>query len=115
MAGQIKINEIEVEVTLDREAIERLAGGPDVERALQAVGQVGEAAAKGYAPVDTGTLRRSLTHELGKRGFDQYVRIGTNISYAIFQELGTRFHPAHPFLRPSLADIELFIRRSDEL
>lgn len=108
--AEVTIHEIEVDLVLDQKAIERIAGGPDVEAALIAVGQVGELAAKQLAPVDTGTLRRSITHELGQRGFDQYVRIGTNISYAIFQEVGTRFHPAHPFLRPALVDIERFLQ-----
>ena len=99
-----------VEVKIDRKAIEELAGSSDVTDALEFIGQIGEAAAKKYAPVDTGTLRRSITYEVGRRGIDQYVRIGTNISYAVFQELGTRYHSANPFLRPALSDIESAVR-----
>ena len=103
--------EFEIEIKLDEKAIQKIAGGEDIKRALEIIGQVGETSAKGHAPVDTGTLRRSITHELGKRGFEQFVRVGTNIEYAIFQELGTRFHPAHPFLRPALSEIEQFVKR----
>lgn len=101
---------VNVEVKLDRAAIEKLAGSRDVVRALTIVGQIGEAAAKSFAPVDTGTLRRSITYEVGKRGIEPYVRIGTNISYAVFQELGTVNHMAHPFLRPALTSIEQAIK-----
>lgn len=97
-------------VTLDRKAIEKIAGGKDVRKALEIVGQIGEGSAKGHAPVDTGNLRRSITHELGASGLNQYVRIGTNVEYAVFQELGTRFHPAHPFLRPAFEAIKAAIK-----
>lgn len=99
-----------VEVKIDKSAIRDLMGSEGVERALQIIGQVGEASAKNNAPVDTGTLRRSITYELGQRGLDRYVRIGTNIFYAAFQELGTRRNPAHPYLRPALGDIAVFLR-----
>jgi HK97 gp10 family phage protein len=106
----LELSEISIDFKLDSSAIKKLSGGDDVERALEVIGQVGEASAKGDAPVDTGHLRRSITHELGKSGFDQFVRIGTNVNYAIFQELGTRFHPAQPFLRPALGTIEAFLK-----
>ena len=106
----IELSEFSIELKLDEKAIKELSGGEDITAALQVIGQVGEAAAKLSAPVDTGNLRRSITHELGVSGFDQFVRIGTNVDYAIFQELGTRFHPAHPFLRPSLGAIETFLK-----
>lgn len=108
----LELSEIKIDFTLDRDAIQRLSGGEDIARALEVIGQVGEAAAKDHVAVDTGHLRRSITHELGKVGFDQFVRIGTNVRYAIFQEIGTRFHPAHPFLRPALADIEEFVKNA---
>lgn len=105
----------EVEVHLDQKAIERLAGSRDLEAGLMILGQVGEAAAKKNAPVDTGTLRRSITHELNRRGINRTVRIGTNIYYAIFQEIGTIFHPAHPYLRPALNAIESYLRNGGPL
>ena len=86
-------------------ALRSLGGSDDIRRALEIVGQVGESSAKSHVAVDTGNLRRSITHELGGTADHPYVRIGTNVRYGIYQELGTRFHPAHPYLRPALADI----------
>ena len=97
---------------VDKGAIERLAGGEEVGRALEILGQVGETAAKEHAPVKTGHLRRSITHELIDEGTRNiHARVGTNVQYAVFQEFGTRFHAAHPFLRPALAAVEEFLRR----
>ncbi len=46
----------------------------------------------------TGTLRRSITHEVvGDVG-----RVGTNVEYGIFIELGTSKMSASPYLRPAL-------------
>ena len=56
------------------------------ERALTKCGAAWESYAKQGAPVDTGRLRNSMTHEL--EGSDT-VAIGSNIDYAIYQELGT--------------------------
>lgn len=75
-----------------------------------------ETEAKRNAPVLTGNLRRSIhavVYNDGKvvgrdgedipsysdtKGIVGYV--GTNCGYGAFQELGTRFMSAHPFLRP---------------
>ena len=56
------------------------------ERALTKCGAVWESYAKQGAPVDTGRLRNSLTHEM--EGEDT-VAIGTDVEYGIYQELGT--------------------------
>lgn len=63
-----------------------------------------EGAAKRAAPVDTGRLRASITHEVEDHRAELEVvgRVGTNVEYAIYQELGTRFMSARPFLRPAL-------------
>ena len=61
-----------------------------------------ESAAKQLAPVDTGRLRSSITWALGKDGRGLYAAVGTNVFYAVFQELGTRYMAAHPFLVPAL-------------
>ena len=53
--------------------------------ALEAIGMQAETYAKLKAPYDNGTLRNSITHTV--KGDDVY--IGTNISYAVYQELGT--------------------------
>ena len=49
--------------------------------------------------VDTGTLRQSITRAIqGIRAF-----VGTPLEYAPYEEFGTRFRGAHPFLRPAFA------------
>ncbi|MDD5512068.1 MAG: HK97 gp10 family phage protein [Dehalococcoidales bacterium] len=54
--------------------------------------------AKKESPVDTGTLRSSITHEVEPTE----ARVGTNVEYSSFQEYGTRKMQAHPFLGPAL-------------
>jgi len=61
-----------------------------------------ESAAKRNAPVDTGRLRSSITHELGQAGRDLVARIGTNVDYAPHVEFGTYRMSAQPYLRPAL-------------
>ncbi|KKN20888.1 hypothetical protein LCGC14_0930920 [marine sediment metagenome] len=56
--------------------------------------------AKIFCPVDTGTLKRSITHEFIS---DTEAQVGTNVEYAPFVELGTSKMSARPFLRPALA------------
>lgn len=74
-----------------------------------------EADAKKMCPVDTGRLRASITHEVLKLADDIYQgRIGTNVEYAEYVELGTDKMPAQPYLRPALENnrdkIEKLIR-----
>lgn len=85
------------------------------ERALEAIGIKAEKYAKALAPVGTpqstgkkgyrgGTLRRSIGHGHD----DSSAWIGTNVEYAIFQELGTRYMRAankgKGYLRPAVTD-----------
>lgn len=91
-------------VSLDHAAIERLftsESGPvgrDLTRRTIKV----ESAAKRLCPVDTGRLRSSISHEMTADGKGLVGFVGTNVEYAIFQELGTRFQRGTPFLRPAL-------------
>jgi HK97 gp10 family phage protein len=61
--------------------------------------------AKALCPVDTGRLRASINWRLGSDARGVLGIIGTNVSYAVFQEFGTRHQAAQPFLRPALASI----------
>lgn len=61
-----------------------------------------EAAAKRYCPVDTGRLRSSITHETGTDERGPVARIGTNVDYGVYVEVGTSRAAAQPFLRPAL-------------
>lgn len=51
------------------------------------------ATARSLVPVETGTLRDSITAEPG--------RVYTDVDYAPFVEYGTSVDPAQPFLRPA--------------
>ena len=71
-------------------------------RWLETCGLVSEGYAKKLAPVDTGNLRNSITHEVDEDEPAAY--IGTNVEYAPYQELGTIHMAAQPFLKPAVAD-----------
>ena len=71
-------------------------------RGLETCGLVAEGYAKKLAPVDTGNLRNSITHEVDDGEPAAY--IGTNVEYAPYQELGTINMAAQPFLKPAVAD-----------
>lgn len=69
-----------------------------IKRGLEICGGNAESYAKRLCPVDTGRLRNSITHaQLDERT----EVIGTNVSYGVFQELGTVKMRARPFLRPA--------------
>ena len=59
-------------------------------RALEIIGQVVENSAAGYAPVDTGNLRNSITHEVDDG--EHCVYIGSNVEYAPYQMVGVVFY-----------------------
>ena len=93
-------------------------------RGLEKCGLVAEGYAKKLCPVDNGTLRNSITHQVD----DNDVLIGSNLEYAPYVELGTgKYYPggrptpwvyqdvhgnwhytrgnkAQPFLKPAAAD-----------
>lgn len=91
------ISEVKIESHID-EAIE--AKDQAIARALETIGLVAERYAKEYAPVDTGRLRNSITHETAPE--EGAVYIGTNVEYAPYQEFGTIHQKGTPFLRPAL-------------
>lgn len=63
-----------------------------------------EAGAKRLCPVDTGRLRASISHELGRDPAGMYARIGTDVEYSIYVEVGTSKMNAQPYLRPALKE-----------
>ena len=65
---------------------------------LEIIGGKAETYAKQICPVDTGNLRNSITH---KQMDENTEIIGTNVEYAPFVELGTRYSHAQPYLRPA--------------
>lgn len=57
-----------------------------------------EGRAKAVAPVDTGALRSSI----GARRVGELLwEVAVGADYGIYQEFGTRFMPAQPFLLPA--------------
>lgn len=97
-----------------------------VEKGLEECGLVAEGYAKKLAPVDTGTLRNSISHKVDPDEPACY--IGSDVEYAVYQEMGTgqyvsggrpspwvyqddkgnwhwtKGNPAKPFLKPAVAD-----------
>ena len=71
-------------------------------RGLETCGASAERFAKKLAPYDTGNLRNSITHTVDEDEPAAY--IGTNVEYAPYQELGTIYMAAQPFLKPAVAD-----------
>jgi phage gpG-like protein len=79
----------------------------DMRRKNEAAGIAVESAAKGLAPVDTGRLRSSITHDSDEDG----AVVGTNVEYAPMQELGTSTQPGTPFLVPGLLGSKALLRQ----
>jgi HK97 gp10 family phage protein len=58
--------------------------------------------AKAYCPVDTGRLRASIGVS---RHPNNVVSVGSNVEYAAYVELGTRYQRAKPYLKPALDNV----------
>ena len=69
-------------------------------RSLEKCGLVCEGYAAAICPVDTGRLRASITHDVG----EDNVKIGTNVEYSAYVELGTSRQKPQPYLRPALSE-----------
>jgi HK97 gp10 family phage protein len=57
--------------------------------------------ARGYAHVITGQMR---DHTVAKKVNDKKAEVVSTMPYAGFEEFGTKFRPAHPFIRPAVID-----------
>lgn len=91
-------------VRLDAAAIQELLtseSGPIGKDLLRRTIKV-EGQAKRLCPVDTGRLRASVTHALERDDQGLYGIVGTDVRYAPYIELGTRYMRAQPYLRPAL-------------
>lgn len=69
---------------------------------LELIGEFVEGEAKNRCPVDTGNLRNSITHEVDESEIS--VKIGTNVEYAPYVELGTVKMNAQPYLRTAVIE-----------
>ena len=75
----------------------------EIEKAVQKACFLVEAEAKHKAPVDTGRLRASIRTEVERIAKDVVEgKIGTNVEYSRYVELGTSRQSPQPYLRPAL-------------
>lgn len=95
---------VEVEFRLDEAALQQVLTGPDgpIAIAVASIAQEIVNIAKSLAPVDTGRLRASIVFLLGRTQNAVFAEIGTNVEYAPYQEFGTKYMTAQPFLIPAL-------------
>lgn len=82
----------------------QMAAANEIEQALVNSALIVERDAKIKAPVDTGRLRQSITHNLEPDPVNPYVEVGTNVEYAKHVEFGTSRQAAKPFLQPALVE-----------
>ena len=54
--------------------------------------------------VDTGRLRNSITHEIEESLWDIIGRVGTNVEYGKWLELGTKDMSPRPYLRRAIEE-----------
>jgi len=83
------------------------ANNEAIYNALYIIGAKAADYAAGKAPVDTGRLKNSLTHEVAMN--EKAVYVGTNVEYAPFVEYGHRTPSgktveAKPYLKPAILD-----------
>ena len=72
----------------------------------RATGELVVGVAKSLAPVDTDALQQDIkVVDSGIDGKGAWVDVGTREPYALYQEFGTSHNPAHPFMRPAIAQI----------
>lgn len=71
----------------------------DVKRVVRHNGAEMQTKAQQNAPVDTGTLKRSIGLEITDSGMS--AEIEPTAEYAPYVELGTRFMEAQPYLKPA--------------
>lgn len=74
----------------------------DVRRVVRHNGAEMQGKAQDNAPVDTGTLKRSIGLDITDGGLTAEVE--PTAEYAPYVELGTRFMEAQPYLKPAFDD-----------
>jgi len=72
----------------------------DLENRLEDSANVVKEKSKELCPVDTGRLRESIDKDTDRR--ELVSEIGSDVSYAIYQELGTRYIRPKSYLRRGL-------------
>lgn len=97
--------DIEVKLTNDNTKEILKATDEAIYNALYIIGAKAADYAAGLAPVDTGRLKNSLTHEVSMN--EKAVYVGTNVEYAPHVEYGHRTVAGNtvdpkPFLKPAI-------------
>lgn len=92
--------------------LEKLADRDAVARIVAQNGAELQQRAQRKAPVDTGTLRRSIRLDIEDGGMTAIV--SANTEYAEYVERGTRFMAAQPYLHPALYEQAEIFRRDLE-
>lgn len=64
------------------------------------------AGAKNRAPYRTGALQESISYEVTDTFTGGEGIVYTNQEYGPYQEFGTRFNAAHPFMRPAAEQVQ---------
>lgn len=95
------------DVRIDPAAVAELVNDPDgpVAAELVKLAVRVESRAKTLCPVDTGRLRSSITHAVTGGQGGLACRVGSNVHYAPWVELGTRRMAPRAFLRRALAEV----------
>lgn len=68
--------------------------------------------AQRYAPVDTGTLKRSIELSIEDAGMTAVV--ASTADYAEYVEYGTRFMESQPYMRPALGEQKQIFKKDLE-
>lgn len=77
---------------------------PGLERVMGKATLVVERRAKKVVAVDTGRLRASIAPEVRRIGGEVRGIVGSNVEYAPYVELGTRYMKARPYLARALEE-----------
>lgn len=103
-----KITSVEIKNDRTAEVLEAMKS--QVILGLKSIGQEAEGFAKDECPVDTGTLRNSITNQVDET--EKAVYVGTNVEYAPYVELNEKANHDPPkygggkahFLRDSITN-----------
>lgn len=97
-----------------RVALKKKAGLDAVKKVVQYDGAKLQKAAQRNAPVDTGFLKRSIGLEIQDSGLT--AKSEATAEYAGYQEWGTRFMEAQPYMKPAFDEVKgEFKRHMDAL
>jgi hypothetical protein len=93
-----------VDIIFDPLALGELLRGPegDVAKYVTRVCVRAQTEAQRLCPVDTGRLRASIRFMVQEEDGEIVGYVGSDVNYAIYVELGTRYMNSEPYLRPGV-------------